>query len=65
MGRHALGFCFAVNSPLTLALSPRRGSQFVSLSEFEFDSVFHVGVTLPNTTVSPLSLWERVRVRGF
>jgi hypothetical protein len=30
----------------------------------EFNSVFQVGVASPNTTVSPLSLWERVRVRG-
>jgi hypothetical protein len=30
----------------------------------EFDSVFQVGVVSPNTTVSPLSLWERARVRG-
>jgi hypothetical protein len=25
---------------------------------------FHVGAPLPNTSISPLSLWERVRVRG-
>ncbi len=30
----------------------------------EFDSVFQVGVVSPNTSVSPLSLWERARVRG-
>jgi hypothetical protein len=41
------------------------GFGFVGISKFEFDSVFHVGVTLPNTTVSPLSLRERARVRGF
>jgi hypothetical protein len=31
------------------------------------DSVtfFHVGVVLKYPTLSPLSLWERVRVRGF
>ena len=40
------------------------GFGFVGISKFEFDSVFHVGVTRPNTSVSPLSLWERVRVRG-
>jgi hypothetical protein len=34
-------------------------------SKPEFDSVFHVGVSFPNTTVSPLSLRERARVRGF
>jgi hypothetical protein len=37
----------------------------VGLSKFAFNSDFHVGVPLPNTAVSPLSLWERVRVRGF
>ena len=30
---------------------------------FAFSSVFHVGAGLPHTSVSPLSLWERVRVR--
>jgi hypothetical protein len=59
------GFYFAVNLPLTPALSPRRGGRFVGFSRSEFDSVSHVGVILPNTSVSPLSLRERVRVRGF
>ena len=31
----------------------------------EFGSVFQVGVSRTNNTVSPLSLRERVRVRGF
>ena len=31
----------------------------------EFDAVFQVGVHRINNTVSPLSLWERARVRGF
>jgi hypothetical protein len=35
------------------------------LSNPEFDSVSHVGVPRTNTSVSPLSLRERVRVRGF
>jgi hypothetical protein len=35
------------------------------LFEFEFDSVFQVGVRETFTSVSPLSLRERVRVRGF
>jgi hypothetical protein len=30
----------------------------------EFDWIFHVGVTRKNTSVSPLSLWERARVRA-
>jgi len=59
------GFGFVVDFPLTPALSLRRGSRFVSLSESKFDSVFHVAVALPNTSISPLSLWERARVRGF
>jgi hypothetical protein len=29
----------------------------------EFDSVFQVGVPCENTSVSPLYLWERARVR--
>jgi len=35
------------------------------VSKPEFTSVFHVGVLLPNTSVSPLSLRERVRVRAL
>ncbi|VVO32520.1 hypothetical protein PS718_05095 [Pseudomonas fluorescens] len=62
--RSALGL--VVCSPLTPALSRGRGSRFLGLSTLEFDSVSHVGVPLANTSVSPLSLWERVRVRvGF
>jgi len=37
----------------------------MGFSKFELDSVCHVGVTLPIHAVSPLSLRERVRVRGF
>jgi hypothetical protein len=59
------GFGFVVDSPLTPALSPRRVSRFVGFSRSEFNAVSHVGVTLPNTSVSPLSLRERARVRGF
>jgi hypothetical protein len=59
----AIGFGFEVDSPLTSALSRGRGSRFVGFSGSEFDSVFHVGVDPPNTSVSPLSLWERARVR--
>jgi hypothetical protein len=47
---------------------PEFGSVFQitrMLSNPEFSSVFHVGVSRTNTSVSPLSLWERVRVRGF
>jgi hypothetical protein len=31
----------------------------------EFGSVFQVGIPCPSDPVSPLSLRERVRVRGF
>ena len=44
------GFGFVVDSPLTPALSPRRGSRFVGFSRSEFNAVFQVGVTLPNTS---------------
>ncbi|MGF6669346.1 hypothetical protein ABIA53_003016 [Pseudomonas monsensis] len=37
----------------------------MGLSKFEFDSVSHVGVCLPNTSVSPLSLGERARRAAF
>jgi len=33
--------------------------------ELEYDSVFRVGISLSSTSVSPLSLRERARVRGF
>jgi hypothetical protein len=52
----------------SIPLSPQwergKGSRFVQFSKSEFDSVFHVGVFLTNPAVSPLSLWERVRVRA-
>jgi hypothetical protein len=55
--------------PLTPALSPKgargKGSRFAYFSKPEFDSIFHVGVSPTNNPVSPLSLRERVRVRGF
>jgi hypothetical protein len=57
------GFGFVVGLPLTPALSPRRGSRFVGFSKLEFDSVLHVGVALPSTSFSSLSLRERARVR--
>jgi hypothetical protein len=64
------GFGFVVNSPLigTPPAQPSpggRGGRFVGFSESEFNSISHVGVNLPNTAISPLSLRERARVRGF
>ncbi|CAI8988197.1 Secreted protein [Pseudomonas sp. IT-347P] len=59
------GFGFVLDSPLTPALSRGRGSRFVCFSKPEFNAVSHVGVLLPNTAISPLSLRERARVRGF
>jgi hypothetical protein len=32
-------------------------------SDLEFDWIFQVGVTRKNNAISPLSLWERARVR--
>jgi len=37
----------------------------VGFSKLEFNSVSLVGVSLRIHAVSPLSLWERARVRGF
>jgi hypothetical protein len=31
----------------------------------EFDSIYQVAAILKSTSISPLSLWERARVRGF
>jgi hypothetical protein len=62
---HAVGFCSVLDSPLTPALSRGRGSRFVGFSKSEFNSVSQVGVSLPSTAISPLSLRERARVRGF
>jgi hypothetical protein len=67
-GAHGFGFCGALaphRNAARPALSRGRGSRFVCFSKPEFNAVLHIGV-LPNTTVSPLSLWERARVRvGF
>jgi hypothetical protein len=38
--------------------------QIEGLSDFEFGSILQVGVTCTNTSVSPLSLRERARVRA-
>ncbi len=64
------GFGFVVGLPLTPALSPRRGSRFLCFSKSEFNAVSHVGVSLPNTPISSLSLravrrFGRARVRGL
>jgi hypothetical protein len=45
------------------ALSRGRGGRFVGFSECGFNSVSHVDVPRQNTPISPLSLWERARVR--
>jgi hypothetical protein len=51
------------------SLSPKgargKGSRSSCCSEPEFDSIDQVGVTRKNNSVSPLSLRERVRVRGL
>ncbi|AZZ78244.1 hypothetical protein CCX46_24910 [Pseudomonas sp. RU47] len=55
--------------PLTPVLSPKGGEgerePIGGFSESEFGSIFQVDVPRINTSVSPLSLWERARVRGF
>jgi hypothetical protein len=61
--RGVVGFGFVVGLALTPALSRGRGGRFVGFSRSEFNAVSHVGVPLRNTTVSPLSLRERARVR--
>ncbi|CAI8897665.1 Secreted protein [Pseudomonas sp. IT-347P] len=58
------GFGFVLGFPLAPALCRGRGRRFVGFQNLH-STRFHVGVALPNTSVSPLSLWERVRVRGF
>jgi len=65
-----LDFVVSVRSyPLTPALSPRgargKGSRFSRFSKLLVDAVFQVGAIRKNTPVSPLSLLERARVRGF
>ncbi|MBA4272490.1 MAG: hypothetical protein C0438_05225 [Pseudomonas sp.] len=51
-------------APLITALSQRERGKGADLQAFqtELDSGFQVGVILRNGAVSPLSLWERVRV---
>jgi hypothetical protein len=44
---------------------PREREPIGGFSSPEFDWIFQVGVVRENISVSPLSLWERVRVRGF
>jgi hypothetical protein len=54
-------------TPRSVPSPPRargKGSRFVRFSNLAFNSVFQVGVTCTNTSVSPLSLWERARVRA-
>jgi len=59
--------CFG-SIPLTPALSPKGGEgerePISMLFKLEFDSILQVAATLPITAISPLSLRERVRVRG-
>jgi len=64
----------ARSNPLIPALPKRRTApkggegereQIRGFSKPDYDSSFQVGVTRKNTTVSPLSLRERVRARGF
>ncbi|SDS61684.1 hypothetical protein SAMN05216579_1200 [Pseudomonas granadensis] len=63
--KRVVGFGLVAWLPLTPALSRGRGSRFRLASKLAYDSVFRVGVVLASTSVSPLSFWERARVRGF
>jgi hypothetical protein len=42
---------------------PKEREPILGCSEVAYDSVFHVYVSLTSTAISPLSLWERARVR--
>jgi hypothetical protein len=53
-----------IDAPHPSPLPRERGPIFV-LFKSEFDSIVQVGVARKFTSVSPLSLGERVRVRGF
>jgi hypothetical protein len=55
--------------PLTPALSPKgargKGSRSGAVQNLSSTPDFQVGVQRKDTSVSPLSHWERVRVRGL
>ncbi len=60
-GCSAFDLCCCCPSPQP---SPEgEGADFVWFANPEFNSDFHVGVPRLNNSVSPLSLWERARVR--
>jgi hypothetical protein len=72
VGRTGQGGCFvhtwewaARLQPLIPSPLPREREPIGGFSSPEFDWIFQVGVVRENISVSPLSLWERVRVRGF
>jgi len=54
-----------IGTPPAQPSLPREREPIDELSNPQFGSVFQVGVPCPNNSVSPLSLRERVRVRGF
>jgi hypothetical protein len=72
VGQTGQGGCFAhtwkwaarLKTPHPSPL-PREREPIGGFSSPEFDWIFQVGVIRKNISVSPLSLWERVRVRGF
>jgi hypothetical protein len=59
------GFGFVLGFAPHPSPLPREREPIFGLFKSAFDSVFHVGGFLAITSVSPLSLRERVRVRGF
>ncbi|VVP28931.1 hypothetical protein PS732_04286 [Pseudomonas fluorescens] len=44
---------------------PREREPICMLFKSKFDLISQAAVTMKNNSVSSLSLWERVRVRGF
>jgi len=53
---------FKIRVPLVI---PQKGADPHALQSLSSTQEVQVGVSRLDTPVSPLSLWERVRVRGF
>jgi len=53
---------FKIRVPL---VTPQKGADLHAFQSLSSTQDVQVGVSRLDTPVSPLSLWERVRVRGF